>query len=261
MRKTDQIKAIYFDLDDTLCGYWAASSKALLEAFETHKPGNYTPDEMIEHWAAAFREFIPEIKTEKWYPAYLANGEVTRTEQMRRALAHAGIPNDALASEISETYMRKRNAHLRLFPDVVEVLDVLVKKYPLGLITNGPADIQRMEIEQLGIGHYFKNFFIEGEVGFGKPELEVFRRAATAVNLPPEQLMFVGNSYAHDMAPAIVAGWTSVWVRKLTDIPPSQSGDHSKLEELPAGKPAPDFEIQNLSELFEILSLAHSTSQ
>jgi putative hydrolase of the HAD superfamily len=256
MKDMSRIKAIYFDLDDTLCGYWAASSQALQDSFEKHRPETHTTQEMLDHWSAAFREYMPEVKTERWYPGYLVSGEPTRTEQMRRTLARAGIPNEELASQISEYYMRLRDQHLTLFPDALHVLGVLKPLYPLGLITNGPADTQRMEIETLGIGAYFSNVFIEGEVGFGKPEQEVFARAARAVNLEPEDLMFVGNSFDHDIKPAIAAGWTTAWIRRPSDIPPSVRTAHSKPEERPPNAPAPDFEITQLSELLPILGLA-----
>jgi HAD superfamily hydrolase (TIGR01549 family) len=250
-----EIRAIYFDLDDTLCGYWAASSRALEASFEAHRPETHSTRDLLEHWATAFREFIPEIKTDRWYPGYLASGEPTRTEQMRRALAHAGIGDLNLASQISETYMRLRNENLTLFPDAIKVLDMVHARYPLGLITNGPADIQRMEIATLGIGHYFANVFIEGEVGFGKPEPEVFQRAARAVEQPPEHLLFVGNSYEHDILPAIAAGWSTAWIRRPSDIPPSAGITRSRPEERKPDQPAPTYEIKELSELIPILGL------
>jgi putative hydrolase of the HAD superfamily len=213
---------------------------------------------MLEHWAAAFREFIPEIKTERWYPLYLKSGEVTRTEQIRRTLLRIGIEDDTLAASISKRYMELRDQHLTLFPDAKEVLDALKPKYPLGLITNGPADIQRMEVAKLGIESYFDNIFIEGEMLVGKPAPEVFARAARAVNLPPENIMFVGNSYDHDVRPAIAAGWTAVWIRRPSDVPPSTRSNWSRqepnlLEELPPNSPHPHFTITELSELLPIL--------
>lgn len=248
------VRAIYFDLDDTLCGYWEASTKALRQTFDTHAPGQLATDVLIDHWAAAFREFIPEIKSERWYADYLKRGEITRTEQMRRALNKAGLDDEAMANQLSQTYLECRDRNLALFPDALFVLDRLKALYPLGLITNGPADVQRMEILTLGIGQYFSNFFIEGEVGFGKPEAEVFRRAAAAVSLDPSQILFVGNSYAHDILPAIAAGWKTAWMRRPSDVPPSSKAN-SKPEERHPDKPAPTVEITELAQLLPLLSV------
>ncbi len=159
------VKAVFFDLDDTLCQYWEAARAGLFVTFQQHGPPGYTAEEMVQHWAHAFRGFIKEVPHSDWYPRYLKVGEVTRTEQMRRTLAQVDIVDEERASNLSETYMRERDSRLRLFDDAIEVLDKLKAKYPLGLITNGPADIQRQEIDTLKIKPYFEAVLIEGESG------------------------------------------------------------------------------------------------
>ncbi len=247
------IKAVFFDLDDTLCTYWDASKRALRETFEKHWPENHTPDQMVAEWAAAFRSFLPEIKTPAWYDTYLKSGETTRTEQMRRTLLRLEKEDPALAAQLSTTYGNLRNQYLELFPEAKEVLDKFRGRVPLGLITNGPADIQRQEIDTLGISDYFDHVFIEGEQGIGKPEPEVFKRAERAVGLPPSDLLFVGNSYLHDILPAIQAGWKTAWIRKVTDVPPSSNGKTSKPEEQPANTPPPDLTTADLRDIFPLV--------
>lgn len=245
----DGVRAVFFDLDDTLCGYWQASREALRQAFEQHGPDSHTTEEMVQAWARAFRKFSPTIKASGWYPTYLQRGEPTRTEQMRKTLAEVGHEDEARARRLSETYARERDARLALFPESMAALEALHGSYPLGLITNGPADIQRQEIETLGIGRFFDHILIEGEMGEGKPLPSVFRRAESLVGLPPGELLFVGNSYAHDIRPAIEAGWRTAWIRRPTDVPPSADGLPQQPEERPSDAPTPTIEIGNLTEL------------
>lgn len=247
------VKAVYFDLDDTLCRYWDASKAALRTAFEKHGPEGYTPEEMVGHWAAAFREFSPLVKSPEMYKIYLKSGQTTRTEQMRRALVSVGVEDQERAEALSHAYMTHRDANLRLFDESLAVLDHLKGRYPLGLITNGPADIQRQEVNSLNIGPYFDNIFIEGEVGFGKPLPEVFRMAERAVGMNPEQVLMVGNSYGHDIRPAIEAGWRTLWVRRPSDVPPSAPGVNPKPECRPEDSPAPDLEAGDLCALLKLL--------
>jgi putative hydrolase of the HAD superfamily len=250
-----RVRAVFFDLDDTLCAYWEASKFGMRQAFEKHGPAGFTVDELIRAWAAAFREFSPTIKRTEWYDGYLKSGEPTRTEQMRLTLLRLGIVDEELALRLSESYMVERNRALTLFDDAEFVLERLRTRYPLGLITNGPADIQRQEIETLGIEHFFQNIFIEGEMGEGKPLPSVFARAAEAVGFEPEQILFVGNSFKHDVSPAIACNWRAVWVRRMTDVPPSTGQTDERLEEAPAGAPPPDAIIGELSELIPLLKL------
>jgi HAD superfamily hydrolase (TIGR01509 family) len=251
------VRAVFFDLDDTLCGYWEASKAGLREAFRLHAPNEFSPEEMIEHWATAFREFSPTLKQTGWYEGYLKYGEPTRTEQMRLTLMRIGQENPELAKSLSEAYAHHRNLNLKLFPDAIETLDWLKKRYDkMGLITNGPADIQRQEIATLGIERYFPHIYIEGEMGKGKPHQEIFQKIADEVGVQGKEMLFVGNSYAHDVRPALEAGWHSIWIRRETDVPPSMKGKTAKPEERPEGAPEPDAVIGNLTELRTLLGHA-----
>jgi putative hydrolase of the HAD superfamily len=249
------VRGIYFDLDDTLCGYWDASKAALRKTFDDHAPEGVSTSEMVGHWAAAFRDFAPLIKTEEWYGEYLRSGERSRTEQMRLALERVGVQDQAHAERLSLAYYTNRDAGLCLFDDALAVLTQLAPHFPLGLITNGPADIQRQEIETLKIGHFFSHVFIEGEMGEGKPKPGVFRRAEAAMDLQPHQILMVGNSYSHDIRAALENGWHAIWIRRPSDVPPSANND-AKPEEMPAGAPQPTAIINQLSELLSFLPLA-----
>ncbi|MBV6458569.1 MAG: Phosphoglycolate phosphatase [Fimbriimonadaceae bacterium] len=253
------IHGIYLDLDDTLCAYWDASKLALRETFDAHGPPGFTVDDMIGAWAQAFRDFSPSLKHTGWYETYLKFGEPTRTEQMRRTLAEIGIEDSELARTLGDAYGAARDRNLKLFPESLEFLDRAKEKgYKLGLITNGPADIQRQEIATLGIERYFDAVLIEGEMGEGKPKPGVFRRAEREFGLSGSEILFVGNSYAHDIAPAIEAGWRTAWIRRPSDVPPSAptgSGPRS-FDDRPDGAPPPDLMTDNLLAVLDWLDRA-----
>lgn len=249
------VRAVFFDLDDTLCGYWDASKVALRKAFAEHGPPGIPVEQMVRHWAKAFRAFGSSLKQSPWYEEYLRRGGSSRTEQMRRTLAEAGFVDEEMAQRLSDAYGRERDAALQLFRDALETLEALSRAYPLGLITNGPADIQRQEIATLGIERFFGPIFIEGELGFGKPDPEVFRRAEQAVRCSPGELLFVGNSYRHDIRPSIEAGWRTVWVRRPSDVPPSIDGQDAKPETLQPNDPAPTAIVDDLASLIPLAGL------
>lgn len=241
-----QIRAVFFDLDDTLCAYWDAAKFALRKCFEAHGPEGVSPDEMIGFWATAFRDFCPNLRELGLYEQYLQNGEPTRTEQMRRSLLLAGCDDPDRAKRLSQTYAEVRNRSLRLFPEVPELLEQLHGRLKLGMITNGPADVQRQEVVTLGLERFFDPVLIEGEMGRGKPHPQVFEHARSVVGCDPHELLFVGNSYRHDIAPVIEHGWRTFWVRRPSDVAPSAAGP----EEAPDGAPMPDFVADSLELLF-----------
>lgn len=143
---------------------------------------------------------------------------------MRLLLLQLGIDDPNLAAEMGTFYGEARLQALVPFDGAIEGVRDLATRFPLGLITNGPADVQRSEIARLGIGQIFDPILIEGEMGFGKPDPKVFSLAATRLGFAPEQLLMVGNSYRHDIRPAIRAGWKAIWIHSEGDIPPSTEG-------------------------------------
>ncbi|MEZ0326744.1 MAG: HAD family hydrolase [Fimbriimonas sp.] len=247
------VRAIYLDLDDTLCGYWDASKAGLRRALELEGPPGYTVEECVKAWATAFRDFAPTLKKTGWYEGYLKLAEPTRTEQMRRMLSVLQIVDEERAQRLSEAYLRERDAALTLFEDALEVITKLRERYPLGLITNGPADLQRMEVATLGLEAFFDPILIEGEMGEGKPKPSVFKRAAELMKCGPSQLLMVGNSYNHDVLPALEAGWKAIWIRRPSDVPPSSEHVDPKPEEKPHDQPEPDAVINDLRSLLTLL--------
>ena len=248
------VKVVYFDLDDTLCAYWDAAKKGLRLAFEDHPEHGKPIDTMIRHWGDAFREFSPTIKDTHWYAKYLESGETTRIELMRRVLERVGVYDEDLAERLSHTYYVERHAALELFPEAREVLEQLHRRFKLGLITNGPADIQRQEIETLHILHFFNAVLIEGEMGKGKPHPDVMKLAEQLSGFAGEEVLFVGNSYKHDVAPAREAGWHQAWVRRPSDVSPTSKSQEP--EGIPEGAPEPDITITNLRQLLPALGLS-----
>lgn len=241
------IEAIYFDLDDTLCAYWNAAKTGLRKAFEDHPEHGFPIEQLLEAWAVAFREFVETIGKTHWYEKYRHSGEITRAELMRRTLERLGNYDEDLAQHLSHTYHVERQAALELFPEALEVLERLQPHYPLGIITNGPADIQRQEIQVLNIAPYFEHILIEGELGFGKPDPRVMEIAEDLVGLSPDQILFVGNSYGHDMVPAHEAGWRTAYVRRPSDVSPSSKS--GKPEDIPEHGFTPDLIITDLRQL------------
>ncbi len=242
-------KVIVFDLDDTLCGYWQAAKEGLRKTFLLHDEPGQTVEQMLQLWAEEFTVLSHEISEPLWYPRYCESGETTRRELMRRVLVRLGIHDSSKAQAMSDTYYVERHAGLELFPESIEVLEALSRKFRLAMITNGPADIQRQELEKLQISRFFDPILIEGEMKMGKPHPGVMSRLEELAGCRATDVLMVGNSYKHDIAPAISAGWQTVWIRRDTDVAPSSKT--GKPEELPLGGEMPDLIISDLRELLE----------
>ncbi|MFN4034173.1 MAG: HAD family hydrolase [Fimbriimonadales bacterium] len=213
---TQPIRAVGFDLDDTLCVYMPVAMQARLKMFETHiAPRVSLPIEIIDqYYRAGFKTLLEEIHTDRWYPLYLKEGHATRTEAFRRLLQRLNLDTDGLAEQISAEYAFLREELLHLHEESLEVLHALRERYPIFVITNGPAYEQRRELQKLGIEAMFDIVAIEGEVGVGKPHKPIFEFVQGQLNLPAEQILFVGDSWENDVQGALNAGWQAAWVNR-----------------------------------------------
>ncbi len=91
-----------------------------------------------------------------------------------------------------------------LFPGLRELLDSLLERgYPLGVLSDFPVE---RKLEYLGLARYWKCALSAEESGYLKPNPEPFRRLADCLGLPPEQILYVGNSYSYDVLGAKKVG-------------------------------------------------------
>ena len=103
--------------------------------------------------------------------------------------------------------------------------------------------MQRAKLSRVGLSGFFDPIIVDTEFGCPKPDVRIFEHAARQVGMAPDELLFVGNSLAADIAGACAAGWTSVWMNP----------DAEPLEEI-----RPDFQIERLSELLALPPLAQA---
>lgn len=214
------IKAIFFDLDDTLHDHMQPFSKSVQTVFPTFKATS------IQTVYKNFRE-----ESDKLWPMY-CQGELTiqdmRTERITRTLRNFQFPISLKkAEQFQQTYEDALN-HLTLFPEVLDVIFYLKERnYQLGIITNGPTDHQNKKIELLELKQFIpKEFiFISDEVGMAKPDPAIFQYASDQIDIYPEETLYIGDTWENDVVGPIEAGWQSIWFnhrgkKRMTDHEP-----------------------------------------
>lgn len=139
-----------------------------------------------------------------WAPTY-------RRESWRSALEAAG-QNPGVAELLSQRYVEGQRSGHPVLPGAVELVRQLAAALPVALVTNGPPDIQRLKIEQAGIGSYLSAVVISGEIGIGKPDPAIFGRALELIGAAPEHAVMVGDSWERDVTGALAAGMRAVWI-------------------------------------------------
>jgi putative hydrolase of the HAD superfamily len=205
------LKAIFFDLDDTLLDthltYRVALAETCAEAARRHS----------ELEADRLAEVYHEVSAAMWRSFDLGQMKESAAEIRVRvwteALRQLGIADETLVADLADHYGAGRQASYRLFPDVLRTLDRLHRRFHLGIITNGMTEIQRNKIERLGIEPYFDTVLISQEVGCLKPDPRIFELALARVPCRPEEAVMVGDSPDRDIAGARAVGLHALWVR------------------------------------------------
>ncbi|MGD9528429.1 HAD family hydrolase [Pseudonocardia sp.] len=113
---------------------------------------------------------------------------------------------------LAETYRGVSRRRLRPYPGVREVLEALAARYPLAVVTDAQSAWARAELHQVGLLDLFDPVVVSGDHGFRKPDPRLFRLALAALDVAPEDALYVGNDMYRDVHGAQAAGMRAVLV-------------------------------------------------
>ena len=198
-----QIKMITFDLDDTL---WDNRPTILKAEIDTRK---WIEDKVGEVQWGDFDDFlslreelIKEDASIEWDISKL------RKEIFRKKISHITPSNlrDEIVDKAFDIFITRRH-EIELFDGVKESLENLSKKYILGVLTNGNADVYRFDI-----GKYFKFSISSLEAKNSKPNRAHFDKAIELVDgMQFDQILHIGDHQVNDILGAYNLGIDTLW--------------------------------------------------
>ena len=204
------IRGILFDLDFTLVDNdraWQQLWPPLAERFAERYPG-FDPDE--------FRRRSFEFG-DRHYELVL-RGELDMETYRRDYVRHGVAPWGELDEELFRTYNDARGRAvdlLELYEDAVETIrDLRARGLKIGILTNGPSELQRAKLRRIGIEQEVDAVAVSEEIDAWKPDPEAFKRAVAMLGLEPHEVAMVGDHVENDVAGALAAGLAAVWVER-----------------------------------------------
>ena len=222
MLDVPKIKAISFDLDDTLWPIWPTierAEKALHDWLGLHAP---MAAAMFAS-AGALREIRDEIGLTR--PDLKSDLSALRLESIRLALLRAG-ENPLRAQAAFDVFFEERQ-RVTLYDDALAALDFLAARFPLVSVSNGNADVDRV-----GLGKYFRASISAQTFGVGKPDPRIFLAAAGALDLAPQDVLHVGDDATLDGLGALNAGMQCAWLNRSDQLWPHEMTPHLTLSGL-----------------------------
>jgi putative hydrolase of the HAD superfamily len=200
------VDAALFDLDGTLVEYERGIAELLALSFD----------------AVGVEPCFAAAEYERRFAAVVKRDEVPegiRATCFAELAAENGRDPD-VGRAVAEAYAAERDhSRVELLAGAKTVLDALARDHRLGLVTNGPPDIQRPKLAATGLDDWFDSVVYAGHDTAAKPDPEPFHHALDALGSTPERAVYVGNSLRADVAGAHAAGCRSVWVPADGDDP------------------------------------------
>jgi putative hydrolase of the HAD superfamily len=229
-------KGILFDLDDTIIAYSSVAGpvwqRICLEFSEQY--------DLCD--ADLLLSAILEVS--QWYWSDRERHRVGRSDlnKARRDILSRVFRrlqlNESYAWDLADAFSKKRETAVYMFEKARETLEYFNRKEVLlAMMTNGESHKQRNKIERFGLEKYFNAILIEGEMGFGKPEEAVYRKALNKLELKPKDVWAVGDNLEWDVGAPQKIGIFGIW------------NDYDRKGLPPGSDIIPDRIIHNISEL------------
>jgi putative hydrolase of the HAD superfamily len=229
------VRGVLFDMDDTLFDYSGAEEAGILAHLVAE--GQLAWFDSAANAVAVWREIAMAV-----YTRFMA-GEITflehRGERARRFLATLGWPAHGGAGPDAEAWFDRYHRHFEAawaaFPDVPIALSGLAPHVRLGVVSNSAQSHQEHKLRALGLRERFSCVVCSDEAGVAKPDPRIFHAGCVALGLPPEEVLYVGDSLTADALGARAAGLHGVWLdRRGRGGAPADVTVISSLAQLPA---------------------------
>lgn len=225
------MNTIFWDFDGTLVHSPKMWTKCLMKALRETTDTDLTFERL--------RDF-----TRRGYPwdrPYLDNRGLTKGRfwEYMESRYENGLVELGFSLKTAQTAAKRVRSHIldeenyKLYPDTIKVLEGFkergCKSY---IISNNYPELKEV-MDKIGLLKYFEGLAVSGEIGWDKPNKEIFDYALSLAGMPKKAYM-VGDNPIADILGGKRAGLTTILVHK--------NADHNG-----------DYMCSNLIELFDII--------
>lgn len=205
------IRAIFFDIDDTLFTFSKAHAAAMPRLSRyAQEELEIPPEEFSAAYDAHYRRMAEEIGPQ----AAIHN----RTIRFLRILEERNKPL-SYASVLNKLYWQDVIASGEAEPGAVTCVRSLWEKgYLLGVASNMTLDYQLEKLERIGLLPFFRYVITSEEAGTEKPEKGFFDCCIRYAGCRPEECLMVGDSLELDILGAEASGMRALWYTKPENL-------------------------------------------
>ena len=220
-----KISGIIYDLDDTLI----SRDEAFYSGFTRKFYENFVDQDNLD-FETFFQIMKDADKLTKWSPE-----KENLFNELRKKIK-LNEENDFYVNFFWDSIVKSVKPDLEANKHLEKLNRI---KFPWGVLTNG-YKYQHEKMKRSGVGNLAPFYIVSGDFGCHKPCKEVFIEASKKIDLPCEEILFVGDTAETDIIGAQSVGMKTAWIRMGRSYPLENK---------------PDFEIDHVKELGSILNL------
>jgi HAD superfamily hydrolase (TIGR01549 family) len=202
------IRAVLFDLDDTLVDHHYAS-RAAIAGVRDRFPA--LQQRALEDLIAENQRILDSMHNEVAMGA--RNLADARIERYRRLFAFVGHP-DARAGAAAELHRRVYQANRRCVEGALELVTLLRARLRVAVISNNTVAEQSEKLATFGFAPFVDALVTSEEVGAAKPDPRIFRAALARVGCEPHEAVMIGDAWQQDIVGATGAGIRALWLNR-----------------------------------------------
>ncbi|GAA1606516.1 HAD family hydrolase [Kribbella sancticallisti] len=208
------MKAVIFDLDDTLFDH-TTSATAAIHAWVPQLGGTPT-DELVAQWFV-----IEQHNFDQWLAGALTHQE-QRRGRLRDFLPLVGQPVPADDDELDQVFtgfLDSYQASWSAFPDARPALEVARSNgWRIGVLTNGSTRQQNAKLEAIGLAELVDVVSTSEQLGFSKPAPQAYQLTCEALGVNPADTLMIGDNLELDVVGAHAAGLSAEHLDRAAGI-------------------------------------------
>ena len=199
------IKAVLFDLDQTFIDFITMKVEACRSAIKAMIKAGLKINE---------RNGLKKLM--ETYFKYGIESDIAFTKFLEGEMGKADP--DILQTGI-DAYVKTKPKFLKPYPYVLETLEMLkFLDLKVGIVTDAPRAKAMRRLEAMNIIEFFDFIVTFDDTGVKKSEELPIKLAIKKLNLYPEEILFVGDSFERDIKPAKKLGMKTLLVKRCDDL-------------------------------------------
>lgn len=210
------VRAVLFDLDDTLFDHQHCARAALVAVRDGHACfAALDPSELEASHARILEELHRQVLTGR------VALDAARVERFRRLYAWAGIEAGpemaALAAAAYRTGYIEARTPVR---GAAALLAALQPHARIVVVSNNLLAEQREKLRDCGLERYVDALVVSEEAGIPKPDPAIFRIALERAGVEAAEAVMIGDSWPNDIEGARAAGIRAIWFNRNGESAP-----------------------------------------